>query len=315
MLRVKAFRLLDVLLKMPSNRKYINDPTRLDSTRCDPVRLSIFQCKINQYYPRQQQRLRRRRRWRKKSIRSICSSFRHKIAFDLKFKPVKRLLDYRIGYVLMFNKSAPFSRALLRISHGIMRRSFQCWFANVPSTSEMLFEFAPWFTNRMSTFARIMIKHVYIKRRHKINALFKHSHHTAAHSYLTKKPVKEKIMKWMIRIRVARGNQIWNWISTRVQSARTKCKYTRAHTIAIHANTHRQHRSNVQKLNEIMSIIVSKCNRIVLRIDYTGWMFIKSQKACSMFVHSNESKCTAAAKYSRVLLLFLENWNSIGKLT
>lgn len=27
-------------------------------------------------------------------------SFHHKIAFDLKFKPVKRLLDYWIGYVL-----------------------------------------------------------------------------------------------------------------------------------------------------------------------------------------------------------------------
>lgn len=48
----------------------------------------------------------------KKSIRSICFGSHHKIAFDLKFKPVKRLLDYWIGYVLMFNKSAPFNLSL-----------------------------------------------------------------------------------------------------------------------------------------------------------------------------------------------------------
>lgn len=154
---------------------------------------------------------------------------------------------------LMCNKSAPFS---LRVSVSIYSTAFismlicKC----VRSTSEMLFEFAPWFTNQMSTFARIMVKHVQKER--KITVLFKHSHRTAAHSYSTKEPVKEKIMEWILGGKTTREQRIW----IRIARGNLKLNFNKSSERTYHCHTyaHRRCHSNTQNLNEIMSISANK---------------------------------------------------------
>lgn len=179
------------------------------------------------------------------------------------------------------------------------------WFANVPKHFRNVIRICPLIYQSNEHICTDNNK-TRIKR-DKINILFKHSHtltRTHTHSYLTMKPVKKKIVKWnstknarKIRIwnRMARGNPKSNFNKS---SERTyKLKYSRTHTPL-----------PVSKYKSWMKLCgshgVTKCNRTLLLLHCS--MFIVSKSIYSMFdVHNNESKCTG--KYSRPLLLFLEN--------